>query len=165
MPQRKRPCILFWYQGILFRYQVKVPKCYCLLNENYTKLRCKVIFLLQQVVKWIKRGLKFSLFLLIFEGDNRLKAFVYKRNITQSIEECENICVEDDCCRSINYWNNPPSGEEKICELLYTVKVYSSDLENKHGYRHYKLNYPDRVRANKKINIILYFEHNYQNTY
>ena len=84
-----------------------------------------------------------------------MNAFVYKNNTTQNIEKCKNFCVEDDCCRSINYRNNPPSGEEKICELLYTVKVYSSDLENKHGYGHYKLNYPDRVRANKTFYIIL----------
>ena len=84
-----------------------------------------------------------------------MNAFVYKKSITQSIEECKNLCVEDDCCRSINYRNNPPSGEEKICELLLTVKVKSRELEKEQGYEHHKLEYPDRVRANKTFYIIL----------
>ena len=115
-------------------------------------------FLLQKVLKWIKRSLKFFLFFLfVFEGGKRLNAFVYKKNITQRIEECKNLCVEDDCCRSINYRNNPPGGEEKICELLLTVNVntHSWELEDKPGYKHQKLIYPDRVRANKTFYIIL----------
>ena len=112
-------------------------------------------FIFQQVLKWTKRGLKFSLFLFVFEGDKRLNAFVYKKNVTQSIEECKNLCVEDDCCRSINYREDSPSGEEKICELFHTVRERSWDLEDKQGYKHQKLDYPDRVRANKSFYIIL----------
>ena len=86
-----------------------------------------------------------------------MNAFVYKKNINQSIEECENLCVEDDCCRSINYMTNTPSGEEKICELLLVVDVDSNSwaLEDKAGYKHQKLIYPDRVRVNKTFYIIL----------
>ena len=84
-----------------------------------------------------------------------MKAFVYKKNTTQSIEECENLCVEDDCCKSINYRKDPPSGEEKICELFHTLKVHYRELEDKPGYKYQKLNYPDRVRANKSFYIIL----------
>ena len=87
-----------------------------------------------------------------------MNAFVYKKNINQSIEECENLCVEDDCCRSINYMTNTPSGEEKICELLLVdvnVDTLESEFEDKPGYKHQKLIYPDRVRANKTFYIIL----------
>ena len=86
-----------------------------------------------------------------------MNAFVYKKNITQSIEECKNLCVDDDCCRSINYRKIAPSGEEKICELLLVVDVDSNswELENKPGFKHQKLLYPDRVRANKTFYIIL----------
>ena len=84
-----------------------------------------------------------------------MNAFVYKNNTTQNIEKCKNFCVEDDCCRSINYRKNPPSGEEKICELFHTVKVKYRELENEQGYEHHKLKYPDRVRANKTFYIIL----------
>ena len=97
----------------------------------------------------------FSLFLLIFEGGKSLNAFVYKKNIIQNIEECKNLCVENDCCRSINYRNNAPSGEEKICELFRTVKVKSWELENEQSYEHHKLKYPDRVRVNKTFYEIL----------
>ena len=112
-------------------------------------------FLLQKVLKWIKRSLKFSLFFFVLEGGKRLNAFVYKKNITQSIEECKNLCVEDDCCRSLNYRKISPSEEEKICELFHTVKEQYWQLEKEPGYRHRKLNYPDRVRANKTFYIIL----------
>ena len=85
-----------------------------------------------------------------------MNAFVYKKNVTQSIEKCKNLCVEDDCCRSINYrMKTSPSGEEKICELFHTVKVKNWELENEQGYEHHKLKYPYRVRANKTFYIIL----------
>ena len=84
-----------------------------------------------------------------------MNAFVYKKNITNSIEECKDLCVEDDCCRSINYRNNTPSGEENICELFRTVKEQSWVLEEEQGYKHQDLIYPDRVRANKTFYIIL----------
>ena len=86
-----------------------------------------------------------------------MNAFVYKKNINQSIEECENLCVEDDCCRSINYRNNTPSENKTICELLVDVKVHTRkwEFEDKPGYKHQKLIYPDRVRANKTFYIIL----------
>ena len=104
--------------------------------------------------KWFK---DFSFFLLIFQGGKRSNDFVYKKKITQSIEDCKNLCVEDDCCRSINYRNNPPSGEVKICELLLTVReyTYTWELEDKTGYKHQKLIYPGRVRGNKTFYIIL----------
>ena len=53
---------------------------------------------------------------------------------------------------------NTPSGEEKICELLLVdvnVDTLESEFEDKPGYKHQKLIYPDRVRANKTFYIIL----------
>ena len=158
------------YFVLLPRYFLLVPKYFLLVPSKSTKILLFVelklvynlkvemqgrFFLLQHVLKWIKRGLKFPLFLFVFEGKNKhLKALVYKENITQSIEDCKNLCVEDACCRSINYRGSPPSGEENICELFHTVNEKSWELENEPpGYEHHKLN-PYRVRTNKTFYII-----------
>ena len=84
-----------------------------------------------------------------------MNAFVYKNNITQSIEDCENLCVEDDCCRSFNYRKFFSTKGEKFCELFHTTKEQNWELGEEQGYRHSKLKYPDRVRANKTFYIIL----------
>ena len=66
-------------------------------------------------------------------------------NVT-SMLDCVLRCVNDPCCRSVNYKDQSEYAEESECELLHnTVYNTSSELKRNISYDHISLDKPVKV--------------------
>ena len=93
-------------------------------------------------IRWIFYTLRFSLFSLGF----RLNTTVLMTKFVSQWMECVMKCVNEPCCRSINY--KKTFQNEANCEMLHDVVYNTSekDLERNFSYDYIYLNEPQKVR-------------------
>ena len=85
----------------------------------------------------------------------RLKSEILKTFKTIAKVLCVVSCVEDPCCRSVNFKRNSSNeGNDGDCELLHDVDGKSSSrLEKDTLYEHIHLLEPQKVKRNTNRNI------------
>ncbi|XP_028408358.1 uncharacterized protein LOC114530936 [Dendronephthya gigantea] len=73
----------------------------------------------------------------------RLNSFVLKKTDVSSKINCILSCVQEPCCRSLNYRERLPQGQTSLCEMLHDV-IYntSAELQKNRFYDYVYLNAP-----------------------
>ena len=88
---------------------------------------------------------KLSKFTLFYVG-SRLDSPIFKKIYVSTQIECIVSCVQEPCCRSINYRQRLPQSHADLCEMLHDV-VYntSAELEKNRFYDYVYFNEPQKV--------------------
>ena len=95
--------------------------------------------------------MKIRLLFSLLSG-RRLDSIVYKKERNQSVTGCQNLCFQDDCCRSVNYNKSSSDDNKENCELLNVVEgEQHGHLKYDPHYDHYDLLGPPKVRKILKI--------------
>ena len=77
---------------------------------------------------------------------SRLNSSVFKNKNVSTKIECILLCVDEQCCRSINYKERfPPQRHHSLCEMLHDIVYDSSELEENCSYDYVYLTNPQKV--------------------
>ncbi len=91
----------------------------------------------------------------VYIVDFRLNATVYMTTVATHWINCAKECVEEPCCRSINFKKIISTQNERNCEMLHNVVYNSSNkkflLENT-SYDYIYFNHPRKVRIYAVLN-------------